>query len=372
MLGRCRSARLKDPLRTPCFSLANELPAAAMSSQLSCMRAPVGTIVLLSVAAMLYAAMMGCLADAPGSDAFGRGLALAYAAILGAALWVVLAATLIVAGVKGRMLVWAAVGLFVLLPLSCVAVWKAGDAVGRGDSSALLIPALLPPLFALYAVWARLSSMHRALRPVVVSAVLGAAIVFLAATPFVAAHRAAMPDPERDARLAAAAKAQEDEQAREQQAVREREEAEFASLGPDSPLESYLIYLHSQTYSDRALAGIRKLRNLQADGIAMLQKGRLLDLWDLKELGLEPTAELCEAYGEALTGVASKVSKAQPNYLGVAIELESQLPNIKWLIANRCDLGQPLAVLATNLRVVADSSRITSFADELDALGRVK
>ena len=336
------------------------------------MRAPVGTIVLLSVAVVLYAAMMGCLADAPGSDAFGRGLALAYAAILGAALWVVLAALLIVAGAQGRMPVWAAIGAVILLPLSCVAVWMAGDAVGRGDSSALLIPALLPPLFALYALWARLPSLHGMLRASVVSGVVGLAIVFLAATPFVAAYRAAQPDPERDARLAAAAKEQEEEQAKDRQAARDREEAEFASLGPDSSLEDYLIYLHSQTYSDRALAGIRKLRTLQADGIAMLQKGRLPDLWELKELGLAPTPDLCEAYGAALGGAASRVSKTQPNYLGAAIELENQLPNIKWLIANRCDLSQPLGVLATNLRAVADSSRITGFADTLDGLGRVK
>src|SRR6185295_2929609 len=112
------------------------------------MRAPVGTIILLSLAAVLYAAMMSCLADAPGGDAFGRGLALAYAAILGTVLWVVLAALLIIAAAKGR-----------------------------GDGSALLVPALLPPLYALYALWARLPALHARLRAGVVSAVLGAAIV---------------------------------------------------------------------------------------------------------------------------------------------------------------------------------------------------
>src|SRR5512139_3459859 len=125
--------------------------------------------------------MMSCLADAPGGDAFGRGLALAYAAFLGAALWLALAAALIVAAVKGRMRVWAAIGLVVLLPLSCVAVWMAGDAVGHGDSSALVVPPLLPPLFALYALWARLPALHGRLRAGVVSTVLGAAIVFLTA-----------------------------------------------------------------------------------------------------------------------------------------------------------------------------------------------
>src|SRR4051812_2888816 len=198
------------------------------------MRAPVGTIALLSLAAVLYAAMMSCLADAPGSDAFGRGLALAYAAFLGAVLWLVLAALLIVAAVKGRMPAWAAIGLVALLPLSCVAVWMAGDAVGRGDSSALLMPALLPPLFALYALWARLPALHARLRAGVVSAVLGAAIVFLTAVPFVAMTRAALPDPARDARLAEAAKVQEEGRAKEQQAARDRDEAEFARLGPDS------------------------------------------------------------------------------------------------------------------------------------------
>jgi hypothetical protein len=336
------------------------------------MRAPVGTIVLLSVAAVLYFAMMSCLVDAPGGDAFGRGLALAYAAFLGAALWLVLAAALIVAAVKGRMPVWAAIGLVVLLPLSCVAVWMAGDAVGRGDSSALLIPALLPPLFALYALWARLPALHGTLGAGVVSAVVGAAIIFLTATPFVSATRAALPNPARDARLAELAKQQEEQQAKERQAARERDEAEFASLGPDSPLESYLIYLHSDTYGARALAGIRQLRNRQADAVAMLEKGRLFDLWDLRELDLSPTTDLCQAYGLALAGAAGRVSKTQSNYLGVAIDLESQLPNIKWLIANRCDLAQPLSLLATNLRAVADSSRITGFADTLDGLGRVK
>ncbi|HEX9330152.1 MAG TPA: hypothetical protein VF915_26725 [Reyranella sp.] len=336
------------------------------------MRVPVGTIVLLSLAAVLYAAMMSCLADAPGGDAFGRGLALAYAAFIGGLLWLVLAAVLIVAAVKGRMPVWAAIGLAVLVPLSCVAVWMAGDAVGRGDSSALLIPALLPPLFALYALWARLPALHGRLRAGVVSGVVGAAIVFLTATPFISATRAALPDPARDARLAELAKMQEEQQAKERQAARERDDAEFARLGPDSALESYLLYLHTETYGARARAGIRQLTNRQADAIAMLGKGRLLDLWDLRELDLQPTADLCQAYGAALTGAAGKVSKGQSNYIGVAIDLEGQLPNIKWLINNRCDLGQPLGRLSTNVRAAADSPRMTGFADTLETLARAK
>ena len=47
------------------------------------MRAPVGTIVLLVLAALLYAAMLGCLAEAPNADAFGQAIVLLYAAFLG-------------------------------------------------------------------------------------------------------------------------------------------------------------------------------------------------------------------------------------------------------------------------------------------------
>ena len=208
------------------------------------MRAPVGTIILLVLAAVLYAAMLSCLVDAPNSDAFGRGLALAYGAILGTALWLVLAVLLIIAAVKGRMPLWAIARRWsVLVPLSCVVMWFAGDAYARGDASAIWVAALLPPLLALYALWARLPALHATFRAVPTSAVLGAAIAYLTVAPLVAMTRAALPDPARDARLEEAGRAQEEQRAQEQQAALDREEAQFASLGPDSPLASYLIYL---------------------------------------------------------------------------------------------------------------------------------
>jgi hypothetical protein len=51
-----------------------------------------------------------------------------------------------------------------------------------------------------------------------------------------------------------------------------------------------------------------------------------------------------------------------------ATDLELQLPNMKWLVGNGCDLGEPLGLLVTNLRAVADSDRMTRFADTLAAL----
>jgi hypothetical protein len=332
-------------------------------------RAPVGTIVLLVLAALLHAAMLGCLADAPNADAFGQAIVLLYAAFLGVALWLVLAALLLIAVARGRMPMWATLAMVVLWPLSAVAVWMAGS---RGDSSSIWVPVFLPPLFALYALWARLPVLHATLRAGTTSAMFAGAIAILAVTPMVTATRAALPDPARDARLAEAGKAQEEQMAREQQAALDRQEAQFASLGPDSALADYLIYLSSMTYGERALAGIRRVKNRQADAARLLQQGHIADLRELSHFDVAPTAELCQAYADALAGAAGKVTKARSDYLSAAIDLELQLPNMKWLIANRCDLGQPLGLLETNVRAVADSDRMTQFADKLAALRPVK
>ena len=148
----------------------------------------------------------------------------------------------------------------------------------------------------------------------------------------------------------------------------DRQEAEFANLGPDSPLEDYLIYLSSMTYEERALAGIRQVKNRQADAMVLLQKGPLDRLRELWRFDIAPTAELCQAYGAALAAAAGKVTKARTDYLMIATDLELQLPNMKWLLANGCDLGQPLGLLETNVRAVEDSDRMTKFADRLAAL----
>jgi hypothetical protein len=335
-------------------------------------RAPVGTIVLLVLAALLHAAMLGCLADAPNADAFGQAIVLLYAAFLGVALWLVLAALLLIAVARGRMPMWATLAMVVLWPLSAVAVWMAGDAYSRGDSSSIWVPVFLPPLFALYALWARLPVLHATLRAGTTSAMFAGAIAILAVTPMVTATRAALPDPARDARLAEAGKAQEEQRTREQQAALDRQEAQFASLGPDSALADYLIYLSSMAYGERALAGIRRVKNRQADAARLLQQGHIADLRELSHFDVAPTAELCQAYGAALAGAAGKVTKARSDYLSAATDLELQLPNMKWLIANRCDLGQPLGLLETNVRAVADSDRMTQFADKLAALRPVK
>ncbi len=61
----------------------------------------------------------------------------------------------------------------------------------------------------------------------------------------------------------------------------------------------------------------------------------------------------------ALRAEAGKVTRMNSNYIGAAIDLERQLVNIEWLVAARCDLSEALGDVETNVRTVADSTRLT-------------
>jgi hypothetical protein len=330
---------------------------------------PVGTIIGVVVAVFLYAAMMGCIADAPNEDSFGRSLALAYGAALGMALLLVLAILLLVAAVNGSMSRWGIIGAVILLPLAMVAIWNAGEAYGKGDRSAILVPALLPPLFVLYAVRARVvASLHRLVHEGAANVVLGGAILLLTVVPLVRAAIPVPPDPVAEARVMAEEKARQEKEEQRQQEDRAREAARFAALNPDSSLRDYSDFLMGGDSRYRqALAGARLVKSRQADAVALLQEGKIDRLADLWQLDIDP-ASMCTAYGGALAGMASNIGPGKPNSIGVALDLERQLPNLKWLVAGHCDFDAILEPLEKNLRIVADSSRITGLADTLAGL----
>ena len=329
---------------------------------------PVGTIVLLMLGVLLYAAMMGNLSDAPHTDAAGRGMAMAFAAIFATVLFAVLAILLIVAAVKGQMSIAGTVGSIFVVPAALVAIWMASDAWGNRDRSAIWVPALVPPLIALYAVRARFALLRAAIPDVVADIAMGVAVVVLVGVPL---ERKLFPPPTDPVAEARAAEEERARLEREEQAAREareREAAQFAALGPDSAMADYMPFLYGN-YSREAHEGIRKVKRRQADTVALLNDGRLSDLAELLAFDVEATPEVCAAYGVALARETAKVDpKVSSNYLGEAIDLERQLPNLQWLTGEGCDLAMPLVQLEKNLRAVADSSRITKFADELAKL----
>jgi hypothetical protein len=140
--------------------------------------APYGMIALLTVAGVLYCALLVTSA-APlggGEQAYSQAWA---SLLLTFWLWVALAALLLVGGVKGHMPRWAALSALLLHPLSGVAAFAAEDAASRHVAGAILIVALLPLVVAFYALWARLPRLRATLPESATSLGAGAAILLL-------------------------------------------------------------------------------------------------------------------------------------------------------------------------------------------------
>lgn len=329
---------------------------------------PVGTIVLLSLAGLLYAATLGSLTDAPHTDAAGRGLAVAFGALFALALFLVIAALLIVAAVKGAMSWVGRIGALVLVPAAVATIWLAGDAYASGDLSAIWIPGLLPPLFVLYAVRARFAPLRVAVKEWIANGAMAVACAGLIGLPVARELFPPPIDPAEQAHVAAEEQARRDREEQAARQARDQERAKFAALGPDSSMADYLEFVNGN-FSREAREGIRKVKSRQADTVALLDAGRLGDLSSLLEWNVDATPQVCAAYGAALAREAAKVDpKMSSNYIGIAIDLEWQRPNLEWLTSERCDLDAPLALLEKNLRTYADSSRITRFADEIGKL----
>lgn len=333
-------------------------------------RAPVGSIVLLIVAGFLYLAMAGSLADLDATDAAGRGMAMGFGTIFGAALWLVLALLLLIAAINGDMPTMGKIGAAVLLPVSAVAASVAADLYSHRADWAFAIVLVLPLLIAGYALWARIPALHTALPPLQITVLLGGALVLLCLAPLAGMKlaAAAAPSPEMQA---AAEKASAEALRQQEEAGIKREAEAFAKLGPDSSLRDYLLYLPGgDSRSREARAGARQVKSRQADAVALLNAGRLEALTDLFRLDLQPTPELCQAYDNALANAASQVTKARSDYLSIAIDLEQQLPNIKWLVGDGCNLDGSLGLLVDHVRAVSDSERMETFAKTLKSLMR--
>lgn len=109
-----------------------------------------GFVVLLALAVMFYGIMAMNVAMSGASDLAGNGMTTAFAAIFGAAFWIVMLILLLMA--RRGMPDWLAISIFIALPLAPI---LSIVAVVRGWSK--YAPALLPMPFLAVAVWARLA-----------------------------------------------------------------------------------------------------------------------------------------------------------------------------------------------------------------------
>jgi hypothetical protein len=81
---------------------------------------------------------------------------------------------------------------------------------------------------------------------------------------------------------------------------------------------------------------------------------------------------MCEAYANAFLRAANRIDKSRSDYLSAALDLEWQMPNLKWIVGSKCDLSGPLDRAETNIKEVADSDRLRNFAVTLGELKKAK
>ncbi len=329
---------------------------------------PIGTLVLAMLALLLYAGTVGNLSGAQETDAAGRGMAVAFGALFAAALFVVIAALLLVAVAKGRMSLAATLAAIVLVPAAVAAIWIAAEAYVRGNTLAIWVPGLLPPLFVAYALRARFAPLRALMSEWIANIMMLAACAVLIGVPIFRQVFPPPPDVAAEARAAAEFQVREEQERRRFEEEKRQKAEAFAKLGPDSSLADYMPYRNGDL-SNQAFAGMKQVKSRQADIVVLLGSLPLHDVPALTELDLQPTAELCQAYGTALANAAGGVSPtARSDYITAAIELEYERPTMRWLVGAGCNLDRPLGILESNLRAVADSPRLTKFADELAAL----
>jgi hypothetical protein len=145
--------------------------------------APFGLLTLVGLAAVLYVALL-IAAAAPlegGEAAYSQAWG---ALLLTFWLWVVLALALIVGAVMGQTPLAFGLAALLLHPISGVAAVVAIDAASRHVPGALAFIALLPPLIASYALWARLPSLRSRAPATTVGAVVWGAVALLSAGAF--------------------------------------------------------------------------------------------------------------------------------------------------------------------------------------------
>jgi hypothetical protein len=375
--------------------------------------ASIGALLLLGLACLLYLAMMRVIAPSharelieggdPAGNAIGRGLAQLFGNFLILLLWIVLAILLFLGGKSQKMPPQARAAAAILLPLSGVAAIYAADLNQRYAGWAIVVPALLPPLIALYAMWARLPVLHAALPARVINVAIGGAILILTIAPLplsaidASIYAAGEPERQRQREALLAANEQQEARYREREAQDSaRDIARFQALNADSPLGDYINDLSYPTRLEEAVAKARQVKSRQSDVVALLEKfssdngpyrsrGEIEYLEVLWRLDIEATPAVCKAYGDALRQEAENVRKfshdQRPNDAWEVKEaLERQLPNIKWLIGEHCDLGDTLAVVETRVRELCGENgcpdtnsyghRTLAFLDTLAALRR--
>lgn len=277
----------------------------------------------------LWIVQLSLLSDLTGSDAAGNGLAQAFAAGAIILLWALLAVLASVAYLNGDMPAWAGVATAILIPASGFAAMAALELLTHPGEPPfrwpLVIPALVPPLVVIFCFWALVPLLRAAIPASLAAGFAWGVVLGLSAAilPMQAIRHAAIE--------------QED-------ALREKQRADFARLPADAPLWEWTPFLAApdRTMADAAVARMRALERRQGDAETMLERGDF-PLAYLGSFDLDPTPALCEKARGLLRrradALVPKTADAQP-YTVVDSDVAGALSAMKWLVGYGCSCDE--------------------------------
>jgi len=148
---------------------------------------PVGLLLLLAVAGVLYVLMLANATYEPAGGGESRMSAAFEGLFLTLGLWIVLAVMIVAGAVGGTMPGWAGGLAGILVPASGIANFTAVDMLSRHMPWAIVFPILLAPLIAFYAFWARMPELQARLPAERTSVAVWASIFVLSVATFVLA-----------------------------------------------------------------------------------------------------------------------------------------------------------------------------------------
>jgi lipoprotein NlpI len=324
---------------------------------------PIVAIIVLVLAGVLYYLMMGLLEDLsrPSNDAFARGIGILFTMLFGAGLWLLLGILLLIGIFKGTMPEWSAMAAAPLWLISGVAAALALNYIDR-DGSYIFVPALLPPVIAAYALWARLTRLHRLIPPLPTSIAAWVAVALLSAAPlprYIAERHAA--------HVAAAEQAAEAERQAAEEAERQRINlARFEKLTPDSPLWDYTAFFGKDNPLDgRAVAAARALTHRQADAEEALRRGMGFPLTEFERLDLNLTPAFCSAGGDFLRqeAAAHPAPSADTEFdMKLLPVLGADDMGAIELLTENCDIDAAVAQIRSTIETYKPSSRDAALA----------
>jgi hypothetical protein len=283
------------------------------------------SLALSLLALLLWVVQLATLADLSGSDPAGNALAQAYAAVEIVVLWALLSVLMIIAVVGGAMSRPATLAAFILVPVSGLAAMTASGLLAKPDVSPYLwpitIPALVPPLVVAFCFWALIPSMRAAVPAGFAAGIVWGATLTLCVSVGPLVHMRNLANG-----LEAAARAKND--------------ADLASLPPNSPLWQWTPFLATRddTKAGAVLDRIRRLDRRQSDAEVMLDRGDFPLLY-LGSFDLDPTPTLCDKARSLLRRrvepLASKSQHSRP-YSEIAGEVAVAVAAMDWLIDYDC------------------------------------